>query len=136
MPNRKKIRICARSKRWWNGEINERRSALGREKRRGKSSEAAAHTKAELQRSIRQSKNRTWNEYLLNLSGGEVWRAARFANPPVGATVEASSDSDGKQAKTIAKREKILSGESFPMKDGDQYNQLPPAVQAHKHITE
>jgi len=48
----KRIRICARSKRWWNGEIKERRSALRREKRRGRRSEAAAHATVELQRSI------------------------------------------------------------------------------------
>jgi hypothetical protein len=48
----KKIRICARSKRWWNGEIMERTSGLGREKRRGRRSEAAARAKAELQKSI------------------------------------------------------------------------------------
>jgi len=48
----RKIRICARSKRWWNGEIKERRSALGIEKRRGRRSEGAAYAKAELQRSI------------------------------------------------------------------------------------
>jgi hypothetical protein len=77
----KKIRICAWSKMWWNGEIKERRSALGREKRRGKRSEAVAHAKVELQRSIRQSKSRMWNEYLLNLRGGEVWPAAKFTNP-------------------------------------------------------
>jgi hypothetical protein len=46
----KKIRICARSTRWWNGEIKQRRSGLEREKRRGTRSEAAAHAKAELQR--------------------------------------------------------------------------------------
>ena len=68
----KKIRICARSKKWWNGEIKERRSALGREKRKRRRSGAAAHAKAESQRSIRQSKSRMWNDYLLNLRGWEV----------------------------------------------------------------
>ena len=63
----KKMRICAQLKRWWNGEINERRSALGREKRSGTRSEAAAHSNAELQRWICQSKSRMWNKYLLNL---------------------------------------------------------------------
>jgi hypothetical protein len=48
----KKMRICARSKWWWNGEMKERRSALGREKRRGRRSEAAARAKAELEKSI------------------------------------------------------------------------------------
>jgi len=51
----KEIRICARLNRWWNSEIKEYRSALGREKRRGRRSEGAAHAKAELQRSIGQS---------------------------------------------------------------------------------
>jgi len=32
----KKIRICAQSKMWWTGEIQEWRSAFGREKRRGR----------------------------------------------------------------------------------------------------
>jgi len=45
------MRICARSKSWWNGENKERRSALGREMRRGKRSEAAAEAKAELEKS-------------------------------------------------------------------------------------
>jgi hypothetical protein len=58
----KKIRICARSKRWWNSEITERRSPLWGEKRRGKRSEAAAYAKATLQRLIRQSKSHMWNE--------------------------------------------------------------------------
>jgi len=88
----KKIRICARSKRWWNGEIKKRRSALGREMRRGRRSEAAARAKTELQKSIRQSKSRMWNDYMQNLRGGEVWRAAKFTNPQAGATMEALTE--------------------------------------------
>ena len=34
----KKIRICARSKRWWNTDIKKRRQAVGREKRRRRNS--------------------------------------------------------------------------------------------------
>jgi hypothetical protein len=132
----KKIRICARSKRWWNGEIKERSCALGREKRRGKRSEAAAHAKAELQRSIRQFKSRMWNEYLLNLRWGEVWRAANFGNPRAGDTVEVLTDREGKQANTMAEKEKMLPGESFPMNYDDQYCELPPAGEAHERITE
>jgi len=91
-PKAQKIGICARSKRWWNCEINERRSALRRENRWGRRSEAAAHAKAELQRSIRQSKNPMWNDNLLNLRGGEIWGAAKLPNPRAGATVEALTD--------------------------------------------
>jgi len=84
-----KITICALWNRWWNGDIKGRRSALGRERRRGRWSEVAAHAKAELHWSIRQSQSRMWNEYLLNFRGGEVCRPAAFAHPRVGATMEA-----------------------------------------------
>ena len=36
----------------------------------------------------------------------------------------------------MAEKEKMLRGESFPMNDGDQYYELPPAGQAHERITE
>jgi len=45
----KKIRICAKSKRWWNADIKKRRKAVRREKRK-RNSEEVARAKAELQR--------------------------------------------------------------------------------------
>jgi len=77
-----------------------------------------------------------WDDYLQNLRGGEVWRAAQFTNPRAGATVEALTDRQAKQANTIAEKEEMLRGESFPLNDGDQYHELPPAGQAHERITE
>jgi hypothetical protein len=47
----------------------------------GKRSEAAADAKPKLQRLIRYCTSRVWNEYLLNLMGGEVWWAAKSADP-------------------------------------------------------
>jgi hypothetical protein len=44
----KKIRIRAKSKRWWNANIRARRKAVGREKRRRRNLEEAAKAKAEL----------------------------------------------------------------------------------------
>jgi len=73
---------------------------------------------------------------LPNLAGGEVRRAAKFTNPRAGATVDALTDRDGKQANTIAEIEEMLRGESFPLNDGDQYYEPPPAGQAQEHITE
>jgi len=132
----KKIRICTQSKRWWNAEIIEMRSALGREpRRRGRRSEPAARVKAELQNSIRQSKSRMWNDYLQDLRGGEVWWAAKFTNPRAGATVEALTHREVKQANTIAEREEMLRGESFHLNDREQFSKLPPAGQAHERIT-
>ena len=132
----KKIRLCARSKMWWNGEIKARRSALGRQKRSGRRSDAAARAKAELQKTIRLSKSRMWDDYVQNLRVGKVRRAAKFTNPRAGATVEALTDREGKQANTIAEKEDMLRGESFPLNDGDQYYTLPPAGLVHERITE
>jgi len=50
--------------------------------------------------------------------------------------VEVLTDREGKQANTIAKKEKMLREESFPLNDGDQYYKLPPAGQAQECITE
>jgi hypothetical protein len=44
-----KIRICTKSKRWWNADIWERRMAVGRDKRRRRNSAEATKAKAELQ---------------------------------------------------------------------------------------
>jgi len=109
----KKIRIWANSKRWWNADIRERGKAVPTEMRRRRNSEAAAKAKAELQKSMRQSKRKMWCEYLLNLRGAEVWRAARYANPRSGMTVGALTDKEGKQANTSQKNEEILRRESF-----------------------
>jgi hypothetical protein len=57
----KKIRICSRSKSWCNPDIKKRRKAFGRENRRRRNSEMAARAKAELQKSIQQSKRKMWS---------------------------------------------------------------------------
>jgi hypothetical protein len=49
-------RICAKSKRWWTGELHKRGSTIWSEVRMERRSEVAAYWTAELQRSIRQSK--------------------------------------------------------------------------------
>jgi len=100
----KKIRIWAWSNGWWNGDIKERRSHLGREKRRRRRSAARAQAKAELQKSIWRAKDRMWNDYLKNLRGAEVWGAARFANPQAGATMEAVTDRDWIHVNTITEK--------------------------------
>jgi hypothetical protein len=116
----KKIRICARSKRWWNADIKERRYVLGREQRRWNSGEAA-RLNAKLQKSIRQSKSKMWSEYLQTLRGAEFWRAARYANPRAGMTVKALTDREGKKANTATEKEDMLRREFFPPDDNDQY---------------
>jgi len=68
----KKIRICTRSKRWWNANIKKTKKAVGREKRRRRNLEETARANAELQKSIRQSRGKMWREYLQNLRGAKA----------------------------------------------------------------
>jgi hypothetical protein len=107
-----------------------------RKMRRGRRSNAAAHTEEELQKSIGQSKCQMRDIYWQNLKGGKIWRAAKFSNTQAGATMEARTHREGKQANTIAEKQEMLQGESFPLNDGDKYYELPPAGRAHKPITE
>jgi len=132
----KTISICARSKRWWNADIKGRRRMVGRDRRTRRNSEEAARAKAELQTSTQQSKRTMWDDYLQIVGGAEVRRAARYANPRAGMTVEALTDRDGKPANTSLEKEEILRDKSFPPNDGEQYNDLPPARSPHTRITE
>jgi hypothetical protein len=132
----KKIRICAMSKGWWNANMKERRRSGGRERRGRGHLEEATRVKAELQKSIRQSKRRMFGNYLQNVTGAEECRAARYSNPRAGTTMEALTDRDGKQSNTSLEKEEMLRHESIPPNNGDQYYELPPAGSVHTRVTE
>ena len=57
----REMRICARSQRWWNGEIKPRTRQLVRDRRRRRRSVATGKAKEELQKSIRLANDRMWN---------------------------------------------------------------------------
>jgi len=61
------------------------------------------------------------DDYVQNLMGGKVWRAANITNPRAGATVEALTAREGKQANTIAENEDMVRVESFLQHDRDKY---------------
>jgi len=50
--------------------------------------------------------------------------------------VEASTDSEGKEANTSLENEEMLRGESFPPNDDNQHYEPPPAGSAHTCVTE
>jgi hypothetical protein len=56
-----KIRICTKSKRWWNCDIEERRNILGQKKGKGRDLEPAARAKAALQKSFWKFKRQMWS---------------------------------------------------------------------------
>jgi hypothetical protein len=131
-----KISIHARCKIWWNADIKKRRKAVRREKQRTWDSEEATRVKAELQKPIHQSKRTMWSEYLRNLKGAEVWRAARYANHRPGTTMEAITDRGGMEPNRLLEKQEMVSHEFVPPNDDDQYYELPPAVSSPMRITE
>jgi len=48
-----------------------------------------------------------WSDYLQNLRGDEVWRAARYANRRASMTVEALMDRESKQTNTATEKEEM-----------------------------
>jgi len=101
----KMMSICAKSKRRWISEIRGRRKAIGGEKQSRQNSDEAARAKAELLKSILRSKSQIWSDSWQILRVAKVWRAAQYANPGVGMTVENITDRDGKQANRATEKE-------------------------------
>jgi len=77
-----------------------------------------------------------WSDYLQNLRGAEVWRATKYVDPRAGATVEALTDTEGKQVNTGMENEEMVRLESFPRNDDDQYYELLPASSGHTKVPE
>jgi hypothetical protein len=90
--NANMIRICAKSKLWWNANIKSRRKGVRIETRRRRHSEEDSWAQAELQMSIAWSNSQMWNDNLPNVKGAEVWRTARYANASASMTVEPVTD--------------------------------------------
>jgi len=86
--------------------------------------------------SIRRSKDKMWNDNQKNMRGADVCRAAKFADPQAGATVEALTDRDGTQANTITEQEEMLRRVSFPPDLHKQYFGLPRVGHVHQSVTE
>jgi hypothetical protein len=62
-----------------------------------------------------------WNDRVQSVRGSKVRGVAKFTTPPAGATLEALTDREGKQATTIAEKEEMLRGDYFPLNDRDEY---------------
>jgi len=81
----KKVKVCARSKRWWTVEIAENRKILGAIKRARKKGEASQQQvrkqRSNLRRLIRQSKTEMWRKFLTLATRDQVWQALRYTKP-------------------------------------------------------
>jgi len=60
-----------------------------------------------------------WTDYLQHLQGADIWRAAKYVNHRVGATVEAQTDNRAKLAYTAITTEVLQRLQSVPLNDNN-----------------
>lgn len=124
--NVRKITICARSKRWWNKEIEGKRKELGKAKRRlrrqrrkgskeglREEEEAVREAGRALRNEIRRAKRRMWEEFLHKADGNNVWSIMTYTKPQRGTTVPTISH-NGITATTLDEKASMLINISFP----------------------
>ena len=81
----KKVKVCVRSKRWWNEEIAENRRILGslkRARRRGEATQQQVKKqRSNVRTIIRQSIMKMWQDFLSLATKDQVWQALRYTKP-------------------------------------------------------
>jgi ribonuclease HI len=116
----RKLRLCARSKRWWNDEIQEKRKCLGRAKRKAKhnsdqDNSTVKRCRQELRKAIRTAKSESWEKFLESAEGSEVWTVLRYTKPNKGAVVIPELKKDnGEIACTHEEKSQLLAKIAFP----------------------
>jgi len=114
----KKVRVCARSKRWWNEEITENRRILGslkRARRRGEATQQQVKKqRSNVRRIIRQSKTKMWQDFLSSATQDQVWQALRYTKLGGQQTTKALKSRDGVVAESWEDKAELIKEEAFP----------------------
>jgi uncharacterized protein involved in tolerance to divalent cations len=95
----KKVKVCARFRRWWNEEIAENRKFLGslkRARRRGEATQQQVKKQqSNVRRIIRQSKMKMWQDFLSSATKNQIWQALRYTKPGGQQTTKVLKSRDG-----------------------------------------
>jgi len=114
----KKIKVCARSKKWWMAEIVENQKILGSIKRARKKGEVSQHQvkkqQSTLRRMIRQSKTEMWRKFLTSATRDQVWQALRYTKPGGQQTTKALKSRSGEVAESWEAKAELIKEEAFP----------------------
>jgi len=114
----KKVKVCARSKRWWNAEIAENRKILGSIKRARKKGEASQQQvkrqRSNLRRMIRQAKTEMWKMFFTSATRDQVWQALRYTKPGGQQTTKALRSRTGEVAESWEENAELIKEEAFP----------------------
>jgi len=137
----KKIKVCARSKRWWTQEIVENRKILGSIKRARKRGEASQQQvrkqRSNLRRMIRKSKMEMWQKFLSTASREQVWQALRYTKPGGQQTTKALRSRNGEVAESWEEKAELIKEEAFPKPlKGVEWRAQKEGGEMHKEITE
>jgi hypothetical protein len=123
----RRIRICARSKRWWNADIDSKRKAVGRAKRKLREEGGAERLKSarkDLKSEIRKAKRKMWQDFLINAKQYDVWRALEFTKPAMSITIPTLSDQFGNTASSTEDKRSMLMQHAFPNPPDDGSNEF------------
>jgi len=114
----KKVKVCARSKRWWMGEIVEQRKNLGsikRARKRGEATQQHVETQqSNLRRIIRQLKTKMWQKFLSPATRDSVWQALRDTKLGGQQTSKALKSRNGEVAESWEDNAELINKEAFP----------------------
>ena len=114
----KKIKVCARSKRWWTAEITENRKILGSIKRARRKGEASQQQvkkqQSNLRRMIRQSKTEMWRKFSTPATRDQVWQALRYTKPGGQQTTKALRSRIWEVAESWEEKAELIKEEAFP----------------------
>jgi hypothetical protein len=136
----RRLRLCARSKRWWNEIIEAKRKALSRAKRRQYEEgglERFRNAQKEMKNEIRKSKRKMWQNFLMNAQCDDVWKALEFTKPTMNIALPVLHDDIGNTAISIEEERQMLMDHAFPKPPRDDSNEylFKPAGYYHKGIT-
>jgi hypothetical protein len=136
----RRIRLCARSKRWWNDTIDAKRQAVSQAKRRQHESGGADRLRAArkaMKTEIREAKREMWQNFLSNAQRDDVWRALEFTKPAMNMALPVLRDESGNIATSIEEKRQMLMDHAFPLPPSDMCDDyiFKPAGHFHKSIS-
>ncbi|EED14170.1 reverse transcriptase, putative [Talaromyces stipitatus ATCC 10500] len=145
----KLIRVCARSKRWWNSEIEAERSAYSKARKAYQAGEISEEEHREARKSfyslVSRTKRECWEGFLQGTSEGSLpdqkrcWTALRYTKLQTQGTTPALTDEASGEviAATFSEKEEVFRHRAFPQAPNSNIeSQLPEPGSAHKLVNE
>ena len=145
----RKIRLCARSKRWWSPQVVEARNAYSRAYKAYQAEEISEEERREARKeyytAVRKAKRECWEAFLQGTDEGSIveqkrcWVALRYIKPNASGTTPALIDPNTKKviAATFEEKEALFREQAFPQApETDVELELPGPGDAHKLVTE